>query len=169
MDVLRGLPDSPGNAHGNAMPTTMMSILGINTQGIRATATAQVAAGNAVRCIKPWVVADRWTDNRRQRHTARGWISRTSSTLASIPTPPRLKATAGNDLGLELVLKRQWEPGALGGRRDRFERALAATLRAEIAGCPGYVPTVGLYDPPIPCAEGQTPTPRKAVSASRRA
>src|SRR4029450_1545032 len=64
VDVLRGL-DNPhlGTTHGNTIPTYMMGIVGLGSQGVRATATAQVAAGNAVKCIKPWVVADKWTDN----------------------------------------------------------------------------------------------------------
>ena len=38
-------------------------MIGITSQGVRATATAQVAAGNSVNCIKPWVVVDKWVDN----------------------------------------------------------------------------------------------------------
>ena len=45
------------------VPTFFARLVNIQTQGVRATATAMVGAGNAVQCIKPWIVADRWTDN----------------------------------------------------------------------------------------------------------
>ena len=62
VDVMRGLPDKDGGGHANTLPTYLMGIVGLTSQGTRATATAQVGAGNAVQCIKPWVVADKWTD-----------------------------------------------------------------------------------------------------------
>jgi uncharacterized membrane protein len=51
VDVMRGQPDRNGTAHSNSIPTYMMRIVGPTQQGVRATATAQVAAGNAVQCI----------------------------------------------------------------------------------------------------------------------
>ena len=116
MDVLRGLPDSAANAHGNAMPTTMMSMLGINTQGTRATATAQVAAGNAVRCIKPVVVADRWADNSGTGSNTTGWDQQdifnpgvdTYNTAAN-------GFSAAQDVGREMMLKGTGTISARGG------------------------------------------------------
>ncbi len=48
---------------GNALPTFFAQIMGITSQDIRATATAQVTTGNAVECMKPWAVADKWDEN----------------------------------------------------------------------------------------------------------
>ena len=65
-----GLPDTciranvyRSAARANALPTFFAQIMGINSQDIRATATAQVQTGNAVECMKPWAVADKWDEN----------------------------------------------------------------------------------------------------------
>jgi hypothetical protein len=42
------------------LPTIFGPILGITSQGVRATATARVAFGNATNCMRPFGVADRW-------------------------------------------------------------------------------------------------------------
>ena len=80
--------------------------MGINTQGVRATATAQVAAGNAVRCIKPLVVADRWADNSGTGSNTTGWDQEdffnvgidTYNTAAN-------GYSAAQDVGREMMLK----------------------------------------------------------------
>lgn len=65
-----GLPDTciradvyRSAARANALPTFFAQIMGINSQDMRATATAQVTTGNAVECMKPWAVADKWDEN----------------------------------------------------------------------------------------------------------
>jgi hypothetical protein len=65
-----GLPDTciranvyRSAARANALPTFFAQIMGIVSQDIRATATAQVQTGNAVECMKPWAVADKWDEN----------------------------------------------------------------------------------------------------------
>ena len=65
-----GLPDTciranayRSAARGNAMPTFFAQIMGITSQDMRATATAQVITGNATECMKPWAVADKWDEN----------------------------------------------------------------------------------------------------------
>ena len=65
-----GLPDTciranvyRSAARGNALPTFFAQIMGITSQDMRATATAQVTTGNAVECMKPWAVADKWDEN----------------------------------------------------------------------------------------------------------
>ena len=63
VDVFRGIRDRAGNPHPNTLPMYFGPIIGIASQGVRATAMAHVGRGNAVECIKPWIVADRWTDN----------------------------------------------------------------------------------------------------------
>ena len=47
---------------GNALPTFFGRLVGVVDQGVKATATAQVKTGNAVRCMLPFGVADRWAD-----------------------------------------------------------------------------------------------------------
>lgn len=50
------------NAHGNALPIFFGGIVGLVSQGTRATATAQASAGNATSCLKPWALIDRWQE-----------------------------------------------------------------------------------------------------------
>jgi hypothetical protein len=49
--------------HSNALPTFFAQIVGVNSQNVRATATAAVTTGNATDCLKPWAVADKWNEN----------------------------------------------------------------------------------------------------------
>jgi Putative Flp pilus-assembly TadE/G-like len=65
-----GLPDTCIRAdvfrsagRGNALPTFFAQIANVNSQDVRATATAQVLTANAVECLKPWAVADKWDEN----------------------------------------------------------------------------------------------------------
>jgi Putative Flp pilus-assembly TadE/G-like len=50
-------------AHSNPLSTFFGPILGINSQDVRATATAIVRYGNAVPCLRPIAFADEWTEN----------------------------------------------------------------------------------------------------------
>lgn len=50
-------------AHADALPTYFANLAGVPQQEIRATATAEVMAGNASNCVKPWAVIDRWFEN----------------------------------------------------------------------------------------------------------
>jgi hypothetical protein len=66
VDVFRNMPDRPerGDAPlGDPIPTFFGRMVGITEQGVRATATAQIGSGNAVRCMLPFAVMDRWADN----------------------------------------------------------------------------------------------------------
>lgn len=46
----------------NAIPTLMAGFIGIDNQKVRATATASLVAANWANCIKPWFVADKYTE-----------------------------------------------------------------------------------------------------------
>ncbi len=61
VDVYRGM-NRAGTVTGNPIQTFMMSIVGINQQRLRATATAQMAAGNRTECLKPWAISDKWRE-----------------------------------------------------------------------------------------------------------
>ena len=50
-------------AHGNPLPTFFGTLVGLNSQDIKATATAQVAVANATDCLKPWAVIDKWNEH----------------------------------------------------------------------------------------------------------
>jgi hypothetical protein len=46
----------------NPLPTFFGRLAGIDSQGARATATAQIATGNTTDCLKPWAIIDRWDE-----------------------------------------------------------------------------------------------------------
>jgi hypothetical protein len=45
-----------------ALPTYFGKLFGLNTQNVRATATAQLMTANWANCIKPWMVQDKFID-----------------------------------------------------------------------------------------------------------
>ncbi len=49
-------------AAGNPLPTFFAKLVGVQSQSIRATATAQVISANASDCVAPLAVPDRWTE-----------------------------------------------------------------------------------------------------------
>jgi hypothetical protein len=53
-----------GTNGSTALPTLFGPLLGITSQGARATATALVGNGNATDCLRPVAFADDWDDNR---------------------------------------------------------------------------------------------------------
>jgi Putative Flp pilus-assembly TadE/G-like len=56
VDVYRDAP------HGNALPTFFGQMIGITSQNVKATATAEVATANGTDCLKPWGVIDKWEE-----------------------------------------------------------------------------------------------------------
>ena len=64
-----GLPDTcikvdvyRNQARNNPLPMFFGNLLGIGSQGVRATATAQIVTGNRTDCLKPWAILDRWDE-----------------------------------------------------------------------------------------------------------
>lgn len=62
-NVFRNTLDTNGVIRGNAIPTYFARLVGLNDQGVKATATAQTASGNSINCLLPFAVIDRWADN----------------------------------------------------------------------------------------------------------
>ena len=65
-DVFRKTPDRAyrgGAILGDPIPTFFGHLIGVTEQGVRATATAQVMAGNQIKCLLPFAAIDRWADN----------------------------------------------------------------------------------------------------------
>lgn len=48
----------------SALPVLFGPIIGVTSQGVKATAMAQVKVGNATNCLKPWAIPDKWTVHR---------------------------------------------------------------------------------------------------------
>jgi Flp pilus assembly protein TadG len=94
-------------ARGNWLPTWFGSLVGVNQQGVRATAIAWAASGNASRCLKPWGVADKWNES-----DPGGWTPTSEFDPADgdTYTPPNASSpgtgfTLAADLGTEIRLK----------------------------------------------------------------
>ena len=59
-------------AGGNPLPTFFARLVGVNEQGVRATATAGALFGNTTDCVKPFAIADKWLEQRNDVGPA-GW------------------------------------------------------------------------------------------------
>jgi Putative Flp pilus-assembly TadE/G-like len=59
-------------AGGNPLPTFFGRLAGVDEQGVRATATAQVLFGDSTDCVKPFAIADKWIENRNDQGPI-GW------------------------------------------------------------------------------------------------
>jgi len=121
-------------SRSNAMPTYIAQLVGINSQDVRATATAEVLKGNAAECVKPWAVADKWAEhwengapnsgpwtpaNNFDKYKKQGndWVPDATVTTPDVYTAPSANSpgtgftpfdSAGNqtaDYGLQLALK----------------------------------------------------------------
>ena len=64
-----GLPDTcvkvdvfRNQARGNPLPIFFANLVGVASQGVRATATAQIVTGDTTDCLKPWAIVDRWDE-----------------------------------------------------------------------------------------------------------
>jgi Putative Flp pilus-assembly TadE/G-like len=152
VDVMRGAPDASGAMHTNALPVFFASMLGISQQGVRATATAQVTAGNSTKCIKPWGVADKWDDNSGTGLDTSGW-DQLDQFDPGVDTyiPSTSTGTTGftleNDKGLQLALKGDHTNWMAGWSNEiQFPGATGSSdYEAAIVGCPSFIPEVGYY------------------------
>lgn len=161
VDVLRGARDRNSVQHTNYLPTIFARLVGVSQQGVLATATAQVTNGNAVQCVKPWIVADKWRDV--DEHTPPSWdtddtYSPPVDTYSNPGFDPRF------DTGLEMPLK----PGNIGTWTSGWAMEIdfgcvgSDCYRENIEGCPSWVPTVAIWDGVYKCdARGDTPDPAK--------
>jgi len=61
-------------ARSNAVPTLMGGFFGLTRADVAATATAEAAPANAITCVKPFTIPDRWIENRNP-----AWNSVTST------------------------------------------------------------------------------------------
>jgi Putative Flp pilus-assembly TadE/G-like len=64
-----GLPDTcvkvdafRNQARGNPLPTYFGNLVGVGSQGVRGTATAQIFAGDTADCVKPFALPDKWQE-----------------------------------------------------------------------------------------------------------
>jgi Flp pilus assembly protein TadG len=143
---------------GNPLPMYLGQIVGLTTQNVRATATAQVLYLNTAQCVKPFAIADKWIEN---YPTPKPWdttltfdkYQKVGNTYVPLPNPDVYVAptatstgtgfTLANDYGLQLTLKN-------GGPQDTLQPGWyypvdfpntgpgGAAYRSNIANCNTY-------------------------------
>jgi len=117
-----------GEFGSTPLPTIFGKLLNISSQGVRATATARVASGNATNCMRPFAVADRWNDivdpsltpPKFQRWNTQGGNAGTELNPKDIYTPPSAgSAGTGYNLsqhfGSQVILKTGNNPNSVAG------------------------------------------------------
>jgi len=129
VDVLRGIIDRDGAPHGNTIPTFFAPLVGVTSQGVRATATAESAAGNATNCLKPWLIPDRWQENTAPATTFNG----ADVYIAPTTSSPGTGWTTAN-IGQQLVLK-EGDPHDAIDSSDYDEIGDGNTYDEAITGC----------------------------------
>ena len=84
---------------GNPLPTFFGWLVGVDKQGVRATAIARAAAANGTDCLKPWAVLDKWAESNGV------WDPQTS-TFDPLTNPKDVYvAPYGNNTGTSYTLK----------------------------------------------------------------
>lgn len=127
-------------AGGSPLPTIMGGVVGINNQGVRATATAEVLYGNASTCVKPFAIPDKWTELRNNNGPA-GWD----------PTDDFERYVQnGNNQGALLSPADAYTPPVTGNNGSGFDVTIDYGLRLEIkSGNPNQALQPGWYAPVV--------------------
>lgn len=172
VDVLRGAIDRNNVQHTNYLPTIFANLVGKTQQGVIATAMAEITAGNAVKCVKPWIVADKWID--ASTGAAGGSVPGAWDLLDTYTAPPDSYVAPGFtpqvDTGLQMPLK----PGNIGTYNSGWAMEIdfgcmgGNCYRDNIESCPSWVPTVGIYDGTLSCnAQNDTTDPVRGCLSVR--
>jgi hypothetical protein len=150
------------------LPVFFGPVMGINSQGVRATATAHVEYGNSTNCMRPWSVVDKWNELHAPvgsyDHYSKQGNSYVVLSNPDVYTPPNSSGTGTgfklpDDFGYELRLKAGNPQSAqdtitpgwflpvdlpmAGGAYSSGGNA----YRDNIAGCTGYPVSIGDYVP----------------------
>ncbi len=104
-----------GENGSTPMPTLFGPILGVTNQGVRATATGIVGAGNATDCLRPIAFADDWLEQRAPSTEFNSYDETTGAPLgvprplhARPAHPKRVAPRSPVDLGERII----WQLGA---------------------------------------------------------
>jgi Flp pilus assembly protein TadG len=108
-----------------AVPTLIGPLFGIPTVDIAASATAEVSPANAMTCVKPFMIPDRWNENSDNKGKATGTWSPSSEF--------NLTDSKGNPLPNPDVYYNAKDPRYTGYTVER-DRGMQLTLRAPTGG-----------------------------------
>jgi Flp pilus assembly protein TadG len=98
VQVFRSASHDP--ASPNAVPTLMGSLFGLNSVDIFATATAEVSPANAMTCVKPFMIPDKWTEKQTPDWDPGDSYEKYTKGGAPLPNPDvyiPARDAAGND------------------------------------------------------------------------
>jgi hypothetical protein len=87
-------------AHGNALNTFFGTLVGVNSQGVRATATAVASVANATDCLGPFAIADRFADTNSD-----GLFNGSDFYTPPTATDPGTGYSVTADMGIDLLVK----------------------------------------------------------------
>jgi hypothetical protein len=102
-----------GENSSTALPTFFGKILGVNSQGVKATATAIVGFANATNCMAPFALADKWVESVAPAGTFNHWTKVSGNLIELTPhdvytAPSSTSSGSGynltNDLGVAQTL-----------------------------------------------------------------
>jgi hypothetical protein len=148
--------------HGStALDAYFAVLLGVNSFGVRASATAQATVANATSCLKPWAVPDLWEEhhppaNEFNAYTKKGKrLAHPDIYIAPTPQDPGTGYTVPDDVGAKIVLKPgspsdAIEPGWFQAVQLPGSGSGGAEYRDNIATCNDVTVSIGDVLPTIP-------------------
>src|SRR5436190_3482979 len=101
-------------ARGNAVPTLMGTLFGVNTVDVNATATAEASPANAMTCVKPFMIPDKWeevqtppwdTGDSFDKYTSKGALLANPDLYRDANSSSYTGYSVANDRGTVLVLR----------------------------------------------------------------
>lgn len=136
----------------NAVPTLIGSMFGVKTVNINAVATAEASPANAMTCVKPFMIPDKWRENQTPPWDRTDTFDYYDKKGNVLPNPDYYSPatasdytgyTVANDVGLQIILRAglgsniepgfyySWKmPGDIGGDfyRDNIAHCNTSTI-----------------------------------------
>jgi len=85
-----------GEFGSTPLPTIFGKLLNISSQGVKATATARVASGNATNCMRPFAIADKWIEKQPPVDRFDRWKSQGGGVVQLAPSDDYVPPSAGS-------------------------------------------------------------------------
>ena len=121
-----------GTNGSTTLPVYFAPLLGTTSQKVRATATAVAVTANGTRCMKPWLIPDRWNDVVAPPDE----FNPGDIYVPPSPTDPNAPGTGYTvaDIGTPIVLK-PGSPAQAINASDFYEIETATDYEESITGC----------------------------------
>jgi hypothetical protein len=123
-----------GSNGGANLPTWFAGLFGTTSQGVRAMAVAETAPASGSRCMKPWLIPDRWTENVAPPGTFDIGDTYTRPTIDEDGTVAYGSGWSPLDIGTELTLK-AGNPNQAISPSDFYEIETATDYEESIYDC----------------------------------